>query len=72
MSEDSKKIIDDITVIENDIDKYQSHIDQWIKKIDQMTGIVSKIKSTKAPFKAKAANLYKIRHHLQKEIKKNR
>lgn len=33
MSEDSKKIIDDITVIEGDIDKYQGHIDSWIKKI---------------------------------------
>ena len=40
MSEDSKKIIDDITVIEGDIDKYQGHIDEWIKKIEDMRNTV--------------------------------
>ena len=40
MSEDSKKIIDDITVIEGDIDKYQLHIDHWTKKIEDLRSIV--------------------------------
>ncbi len=72
MSEDSKKIIDDIATIESDIDKYQTHIDNWIKKIEKMTAIVSKVKSTRDPLKLKATNIYKLRDYLQKEIKKNK
>ena len=37
-----------------------------------MTGIVSKIKSTRDPLKVKASNVYKLRDYLQKEIKKNK
>ncbi len=36
MSIESKKIIDDISVIETDIDKYQVHIDEWTKKIQDL------------------------------------
>lgn len=47
MSEESKKIIDDISVIEGDIDKYQLHIDLWIKKIEDLRNTVEKVKKVK-------------------------
>ena len=72
MSEDSRKIIEDITLIENDIDRYQTHIDQWIRKIDSMASIVGKIRSTREPLKVKATNIYKLKDYLQKEIKRNK
>ena len=61
MSQESKKIIDDITVIEGDIDKYQTHIDTWIKKIDDLTSIVEKVNKVRKPFHRKAHSLTKIK-----------
>lgn len=66
MSKQSKKIIDDITVIEGDIDTYQTHIDQWIKKIEDLRGIVEKVKKVREPFRLKANNMSKIKEHLAK------
>jgi hypothetical protein len=70
MSEESKKIIDDITVIEGDIDKYQVHIDVWIKRIEEMRGTVEKVKKVREPFRIKTANMSRIKDHIAKEIKK--
>jgi uncharacterized protein YoxC len=72
MAVDSKKIIDDITVIETDIDKYQGHIDEWIRKIEELGNNVGKIRSSRTPFRIKASNITKFKEHLSKEIKKNR
>jgi len=36
MSEESKKIIDEINVIEVELDKYHVQIDNWIKTISDM------------------------------------
>lgn len=72
MSEDSRKIIEDITLIENDIDKYQGHIDHWINKIDSITAVVNKIRSTRDPLAIKASNIHKLKDYLQKEIKRSR
>lgn len=72
MSEESKKIFDDITVIEGDIDKYQSHIDVWIKKVEDLRSTVEKVKKVRDPFKLKAANMSKIKDYLTKEIKKQK
>ena len=72
MSVESKKIIDDITVIEGDIDKYQVHIDQWIRKIEEVRNVVEKVKKVREPFRLKAANMTKIKDYLAKEIKKKK
>lgn len=72
MSEESRKIIEDISVIESDIDKYQAHIDHWIRKIDGMAAVVAKIRSTRQPLKTKATSIHKLKDYLQKEIKKNK
>ena len=72
MSEDSKKIIDDITVIEGDIDKYQGHIDEWIKKIEDMRNTVQKINKVRDPFKIKAANMSQIKDYLAKQIRRQK
>jgi hypothetical protein len=45
MGIESKKMIDDISIIENDIDKYQLHIDEWIKKVSDIQTFVDKIKA---------------------------
>ena len=66
MAEESKKIIDDITVIQKDIDKYQVHIDDWIKKIDLLGSSVQKISGTKDSFQIKANNIMKIKEYLTK------
>ena len=72
MSEDSKKIIDEITMIQGDIDKYQLHIDHWVKKIEDLRNIVEKVKKVREPFKIKATNMSKIKDYLAKEIKKQK
>ena len=66
MAEESKKIIDDISVIQKDIDKYQVHIDDWIKKIDLLGSSVHKISGTKDSFQIKANNIMKIKEYLTK------
>lgn len=50
MSEESKKIIDEINVIEGELEKYQGQIDTWIKNILEMEGFVSKVRATREPF----------------------
>lgn len=64
MSNQSKKMIDDISVIQTDIDKYQLHIDEWIKKVSDMQIFVDKIKSVEGSFKIKATNLSKLKDYL--------
>lgn len=72
MAHESKKIIDDITVIETEIEKYQVHIDQWIKKIEDVSSAVEKIRGVEKPFKIKASNVSKLKDYLMKEVKKNK
>lgn len=70
MSEESKKIITDIEIIEGDIEKYQTHVDIWSKKIEEMSDVVGKIKGNKESFLKRAENIGKLRDHLTKELKK--
>lgn len=72
MAQESKKIIDDISVIETEIEKYQTHIDQWLKKIEEVGNAVEKIRGVEKPFRVKAANVGKLKDYLMKEVKKNK
>lgn len=64
MSEESKKIIDEINVIEVELEKYQVQIDAWIKNISDMEPFVSKIKVVNKPFEAKCKNMAKLKEYL--------
>ena len=66
MSEDSKKIIDDISVIEVDIEKYMAHIEEWSKKMEDLRGTVGKIKSVREGYNKKAVNVAKLKDYLHK------
>ena len=61
MAEESKKIIDDISIIEVELDKYQVQIDMWIKTIADMEGFVSKVKGVREPFEKRSKNLNKLK-----------
>lgn len=61
MAEESKKIIDDISVIEVELEKYQVQIDTWIKTITDMEGFVSKVKGVREPFEKRSKNLAKLK-----------
>lgn len=50
MSEESKKIIDDIEIMETDIEQYQTHIDTYSKKLEEMSSMVGKIRGNKEAF----------------------
>lgn len=72
MSEESRKIINDIVGIEDEIQNYQGQIESWIKNIGELQDFVEKVKSQKDPFKQKAQNMSKLKDCLHTEKQKRR
>ena len=72
MTQESKKIIDDIVVIEDEIDNYQGQIEGWLKNISELEKLVSKVKASEPLFKRKSENMSKLREFLVMDKGKRR
>jgi uncharacterized protein YoxC len=72
MSEESKKIIDEINVIEADLEKYQVQIDGWIKNVSEMEAFVSKVRGARGPLEKKCKNMTKLKEFLGGDKAKRR
>lgn len=72
MSEDSKKIIEDISVIEVEIEKYQEQIGQWIKTVTEMEVFVSKVTGLKESYTARCSGMAKLRDYLMGDRQRRR
>ena len=72
MSEESKKIIDEINVIEVELDKYHVQIDNWIKTISDMQSFVAKVQVVQEPFEKKCKNMSKLKDFLSGDKNRRR
>ena len=72
MSEDSRKIIEDITVIEAEIERYQDQIGVWIKTVTEMEVFVNKVTGLKESYAKRCKGMAKLRNELMGDQKVKR